>query len=211
MEIVAVEHDRLVAYERWEALDGQPMFFLHGSPGCRLNRHPDATLWPNLGLHVVTIDRPGYGGSTALPGRRVSHAAGDVAAVADALGLGRFSTSRRAGASRRLVVGSSGGGPHALACAAELGHRASRARRTDPRPPNHNKSPGSSSIGPPTHGSHARNLGPPRPGPPLTHTLLQAVVNAHPPVAGCSERGDADSAHAHAAFQSHASRRCTRA
>jgi pimeloyl-ACP methyl ester carboxylesterase len=112
MEIVAVEPDRLVAYERWGVLDGQPMFFLHGSPGCRLNRHPDATLWPNLGLHVVTIDRPGYGGSTPLPGRRVSHAAGDVAAVADALGLGRF-----------LVLGSSGGGPHALACAAELGDR----------------------------------------------------------------------------------------
>jgi pimeloyl-ACP methyl ester carboxylesterase len=112
MKTVAVDHDRIVAYERWGDLDGQPMFFLHGSPGCRLNRHPDATLWPNLGLHVVTIDRPGYGGSTALPGRRVSHAARDVAAVADALGLGRL-----------LVVGSSGGGPHALACAAELGHR----------------------------------------------------------------------------------------
>ncbi|HUA45579.1 MAG TPA: alpha/beta hydrolase [Solirubrobacteraceae bacterium] len=112
METVAVEHDRRVAYERWGDLDGRPMFFLHGTPGCRLNRHPDATLWPSLGLHVITIDRPGYGESTALPGRRVSHAAGDVAAVADALGLGRF-----------LVVGSSGGGPHALACAAELGHR----------------------------------------------------------------------------------------
>jgi pimeloyl-ACP methyl ester carboxylesterase len=112
MEIVAVEHDRLVAYERWGDPDGQPMFSLHGTPGGRLNRHPDATLWPNLGLHVVTIDRPGYGGSTVLPGRRVGHAAGDVAAVADALGLERF-----------LVVGSSGGGPHALACAAELGHR----------------------------------------------------------------------------------------
>jgi pimeloyl-ACP methyl ester carboxylesterase len=112
METVAVGDHRIVAYERWGALDGQPMFFLHGSPGCRLNRHPDATLWPDLGLHGVTIDRPGYGASTALPGRRVRHAAGDVAAVADALGVGPF-----------LVVGSSGGGPHALACAAELGHR----------------------------------------------------------------------------------------
>jgi pimeloyl-ACP methyl ester carboxylesterase len=112
MGSVAVEHDRLVAYERWGDLGGLPMFFLHGSPGCRLSRHPDATLWPSLGLDVVTIDRPGYGDSTALPGRRVRHAAGDVAAVADALGLERF-----------LVVGSSGGGPHALACAAELGDR----------------------------------------------------------------------------------------
>lgn len=88
------------------------MFFLHGTPGCRLNRHPDATLWPGLRLHAVTLDRPGYGESTAFPGRRVRHAAHDVGAVADALGFERF-----------LVVGSSGGGPHALACAAELGDR----------------------------------------------------------------------------------------
>ena len=88
------------------------MFFLHGTPGCRLNRHPDAMLWPSLRLNVVTLDRPGYGQSTAFPGRQVSHAAHDVAAVADALGFERF-----------LVVGSSGGGPHALACAAELGDR----------------------------------------------------------------------------------------
>jgi pimeloyl-ACP methyl ester carboxylesterase len=111
METVGVD-GRIVAYEQWGDLDGRPMFFLHGTPGCRLNRHPDATLWPNLGLHVVTIDRPGYGESTPLLERRVSHAARDVVAVADALGLERF-----------LVVGSSGGGPHALACAAELGDR----------------------------------------------------------------------------------------
>jgi pimeloyl-ACP methyl ester carboxylesterase len=112
MRAVALEDGRTVAYEQWGDFDGRPMFFLHGTPGCRLNRHPDAMLWPSLGLHVVTLDRPGYGESTAFPGRQVSHAAHDVAAVADALGFERF-----------LVVGSSGGGPHALACAAELGDR----------------------------------------------------------------------------------------
>jgi pimeloyl-ACP methyl ester carboxylesterase len=111
METIGVD-GRIVAYEQWGDLDGRPMFFLHGTPGCRLNRHPDATLWPNLGLHVVTIDRPGYGESTPLLERRVSHAARDVASVADVLGFERF-----------LVVGSSGGGPHAVACAAELGDR----------------------------------------------------------------------------------------
>jgi pimeloyl-ACP methyl ester carboxylesterase len=112
MTAVALEDGRTVAYEQWGDFDGRPMFFLHGTPGCRLNRHPDAVLWPSLGLHVVTLDRPGYGESTAFPGRQVSHAAHDVGAVADALGFERF-----------LVVGSSGGGPHALACAAELGDR----------------------------------------------------------------------------------------
>jgi pimeloyl-ACP methyl ester carboxylesterase len=112
MQTIEVEDSRLIAYEEWGDLRGRPMFQLHGTPGSRLSRHPDATLYPSLHLHVVTIDRPGYGGSTALPGRRVSHGAHDVAAFADELGLDRF-----------FVVGGSGGGPHALACAAELGDR----------------------------------------------------------------------------------------
>ena len=65
-----------------------------------------------LGLRVITLDRPGYGRSTPFPERSVGHAAHDVGAVADTLGLGRF-----------LVIGGSGGGPHALACAAGLGNR----------------------------------------------------------------------------------------
>src|SRR5215510_10735648 len=112
MQTVEVDDGRSIAYEEWGDLSGRPMFQLHGTPGCRLGRHPDATLYPSLHLHVITIDRPGYGGSTALPGRRVSHAAHDVAAVADELGVDRF-----------FVVGGSGGGPHALACAAVLGDR----------------------------------------------------------------------------------------
>src|SRR5262245_51316975 len=112
MPTIEVNDGRLIAYEEWGDLSGRPMFQLHGTPGCRLSRHPDATLYPSLHLHVITIDRPGYGESTALPGRRVSHAAHDVAAVADEVGLDRF-----------FVVGGSGGGPHALACAAELGDR----------------------------------------------------------------------------------------
>jgi pimeloyl-ACP methyl ester carboxylesterase len=112
MQTIEVDDGRSIAYEEWGDLSGRPMFQLHGTPGCRLSRHPDATLYPSLHLHVITIDRPGYGESTTLPGRRVSHAAHDVAAVADKLGLERF-----------FVVGGSGGGPHALACAAELGDR----------------------------------------------------------------------------------------
>src|SRR5262249_59603081 len=61
------------------------------------------------GFRLVQYTRPGYGGSTPAPGRRVADAAGDVAAVLDALGVAEF-----------LTVGWSGGGPHALACAAGL-------------------------------------------------------------------------------------------
>jgi pimeloyl-ACP methyl ester carboxylesterase len=63
-------------------------------------------------IRLVSYARPSYGGSTPSPGRDVAAAAADVAAVAEALGLERFAT-----------VGYSGGGPHALACAALLPER----------------------------------------------------------------------------------------
>ncbi|HEY0808261.1 MAG TPA: alpha/beta hydrolase [Pseudonocardiaceae bacterium] len=64
------------------------------------------------GVRWIAHDRPGYGGSTACPGRDVASVAADVALVADVLGVARFA-----------VLGSSGGGPHALACAALLPYR----------------------------------------------------------------------------------------
>jgi pimeloyl-ACP methyl ester carboxylesterase len=61
------------------------------------------------GLRFVTYSRPGYAGSTRQPGRTVADCAADVTAMADALALDRLH-----------VIGWSGGGPHALACAALL-------------------------------------------------------------------------------------------
>jgi pimeloyl-ACP methyl ester carboxylesterase len=58
---------------------------------------------------VASFSRPGYGLSTRQPGRRVIEAVADTRAVLDAVG-----------AERCLVAGWSGGGPHALACAARL-------------------------------------------------------------------------------------------
>jgi pimeloyl-ACP methyl ester carboxylesterase len=112
MNTVTLDDGRTVAYAEWGDPSGRPLFSLHGTPGCRFSRHPDPRLWSGLGLRVITLDRPGYARSTPLPGRRVAHAAHDVGAVADALGVERF-----------LVIGGSGGGPHALACAAGLGDR----------------------------------------------------------------------------------------
>jgi pimeloyl-ACP methyl ester carboxylesterase len=60
----------------------------------------------------VSYDRPGYGGSTPRPDRNGAAAADAASAVADALGIDRFA-----------VMGHSGGGSHALACAALLPER----------------------------------------------------------------------------------------
>jgi pimeloyl-ACP methyl ester carboxylesterase len=107
---------RQLAYALWGDPDGFPVFQLHGTPGCRLERWPDEELYRRLGVFLVTHDRPGYGQSTRRPGRRIVDEAGDVAALADHLGLERFG-----------VTGGSGGGAHALACAARLPGRVVRA------------------------------------------------------------------------------------
>jgi pimeloyl-ACP methyl ester carboxylesterase len=106
---------RTLVYAEWGDLDGSPVFALHGTPGCRLSRHPNQELVRSTGAHVITYDRPGYGQSDRDPGRSVAGCAADVAAIADALGFDRFA-----------VRGGSGGGPHALAVAALLGDRITR-------------------------------------------------------------------------------------
>lgn len=60
-------------------------------------------------IRLIGFDRAGYGGSTPSPGRTVADVAKDVATIASALKLDRLA-----------VWGISGGGPHALACAALL-------------------------------------------------------------------------------------------
>lgn len=90
--------------------------WFHGTPNIGAPPVPLFAAAERLGLRFVSYDRPGYGGSTAQPGRTIAAAAGDVAAVADARGLGSFA-----------VLGHSGGGPHALAAAALLGGRVTAA------------------------------------------------------------------------------------
>lgn len=68
------------------------------------------------GARLISYDRPGYGGSDRRPGRLVADVVQDVAVVADSLELDRFA-----------VAGRSGGAPHALACAALLPDRVTRA------------------------------------------------------------------------------------
>ena len=88
------------------------VFWLHGSPNIGSPPEPLFAAAEANGLRWVSYDRPGYGGSSPHDGRTVASAAADVAAIADALGIGRFA-----------VLGHSGGGPHALACAALLPER----------------------------------------------------------------------------------------
>jgi pimeloyl-ACP methyl ester carboxylesterase len=116
LRFVAAPDGREVAFAVWGDPAGFPVLRLHGTPGCRLMRWPDEDVYASLGVCFVTHDRAGYGRSSRLRGRRVVDDVDDVRLIADEIGFERFG-----------VTGGSGGGPHALACAARLSDRVVRA------------------------------------------------------------------------------------
>jgi pimeloyl-ACP methyl ester carboxylesterase len=102
---------RLRAYEAGDP-QGELVIVHHGTPCSGILAAWWAADAASRGIRLVGYDRPGYGGSDRHPGRSVADAAGDAVTIADALGVGAFRT-----------WGVSGGGPHALACAAVLPDR----------------------------------------------------------------------------------------
>ncbi len=92
--------------------EGVPLVFHLGTPASAAQFGTIRRAATERGLRLVTWSRPGYGGSTRLPGRSVADVAADTVAVLDHLE-----------ADRCLVAGWSGGGPHALACGALLQDR----------------------------------------------------------------------------------------
>lgn len=105
--------------------NGKLVVYLHGTPAAGNLDERWATDAQRQGIRLVGYDRPACGASSELPGRRVADAAADVAAIADSLGFPRFA-----------LWGISGGGPHALACAALLPTRCvAAASLASPAPP----------------------------------------------------------------------------
>lgn len=92
--------------------DGLTVLWHHGSPQTGRLYEPLLSMAGGRAIRLVSYARPSYRGSTPHRGRTVAAAAEDVAQIADALGIGLFA-----------VMGASGGGPHALACAALLRDR----------------------------------------------------------------------------------------
>lgn len=109
MEQTTLPDGRTLDYLQGGDPAGFPLVAHHGTPG----EGTTFTDWSDAcraqGLRLVCASRAGYAGSSRLAGRSVAHAAADTAALLDHLGLDRFAT-----------LGWSGGGPHALACAALL-------------------------------------------------------------------------------------------
>ena len=96
-----------IAWREWGDPAGDPVVFLHGTPGSRVFC-PD----PDTSTRLITVDRPGYGRSTPLEVPTLRGITEIVGRIAEEEGWERFP-----------VIGSSGGGPFALACGALLSDR----------------------------------------------------------------------------------------
>lgn len=108
---VRLRDGRTLSYAEWGDPDGYPVLFFHGTPGSRVCV-PDESATSANEIRLITVDRPGYGRSSPHPGRTLHDWTEDVTELVDALEIERFA-----------VVGLSGGGPHALACAVALPDR----------------------------------------------------------------------------------------
>lgn len=123
--VLGLPDGRDLAFAEYGDPDGYPVIGFHGTPGSRLQLGAVDDDARAAGVRLVALDRPGYGHSTLVPARRLEDWPRDVLAVADHLGLERFA-----------VLGVSGGGPHALACAAALpGRLTAVAAVSSPCPP----------------------------------------------------------------------------
>lgn len=103
---------RRLAYAEYGDPAGRPALYCHGFPSSRREARllePAAT---RLGVRLIAIDRPGYGGSDYWAGRTIASWANDCARLLDHLGFAQVA-----------LIGVSGGGPFALACAARIPHR----------------------------------------------------------------------------------------
>jgi pimeloyl-ACP methyl ester carboxylesterase len=92
----------------YELGDGFPVVCHHGTPSIG-KLSPG---WRHEGVRLIGFDRSGYGDAPRRHGRTVADVVDEVVALVDSLGIERFAT-----------WGISGGGPHALACAALLPER----------------------------------------------------------------------------------------
>jgi pimeloyl-ACP methyl ester carboxylesterase len=90
------------------------MLRVPGTPGCRYSLRADRAPWVQRNLRMITTERPGFGASSRLPGRRFRQPADDLAAILDELGLDSVH-----------VIGGSGSAPNQLAFAA---HHPERVR-----------------------------------------------------------------------------------
>lgn len=111
MQQLKLKDGRRLGFAQFGPETGFPVLYFHGWPGSRL----EAGFFHVPGVQLIGVDRPGYGLSDPHPGRKLTDFPQDVAQLADHLHLKKFA-----------IVGMSGGGPYAAACAYALKDRVTK-------------------------------------------------------------------------------------
>src|SRR5215471_14487330 len=89
-DVVILGDGRRVGVAVFGAGEGLPVIALHGMPGSRLMYATVAQAAAQRGIRLIAVDRPGYGRSDRWPGGTLLAYAGDVAGIADIMGVERF-------------------------------------------------------------------------------------------------------------------------
>ncbi len=106
LETVELSDGRSLSFASFGDPAGRPVFYFHGFPGSRFEPQSNHEAYLKAGIRLLALDRPGIGYSTRKNKRQLLDWPDDVVEVAKILNLEKFS-----------VLGVSGGGPYALACA----------------------------------------------------------------------------------------------
>lgn len=107
---------RVLSYAEYGDPAGQPVLWCHGNPGSRDDvALVEEEVMQRAGVRVIAPDRPGIGGSTFKPQRKLAEWPADVAEMMAALQIDRFA-----------LLGLSAGAPYALAVAAAMPARITR-------------------------------------------------------------------------------------
>lgn len=113
-QTIALRDERRLGFAEYGDASGKAVFHFNGSGGSRLEHPMDPSILSDLGVRLISTDRPGHGNSDPQPGRKLLDWPDDISQLADHLGIDKF-----------YVEGWSAGGPHALACAYRLPERVS--------------------------------------------------------------------------------------
>ncbi|KAG7141814.1 hypothetical protein HYQ45_001660 [Verticillium longisporum] len=100
---------RILGFAEYGDPRGQPLLYFHGFPSSRLEASVMGDMARQRKIRLLAPDRPGFGRSSPQRGHRILDWPADVAAFVTGQNIERFA-----------VMGASGGGPYALACARAL-------------------------------------------------------------------------------------------
>jgi pimeloyl-ACP methyl ester carboxylesterase len=111
-KVLTLHNGRTVSYTEYGDASGSPIICFHGMPGSRILFKLMDEAARNAGVRLIAPERPGYSLSQPSAKATLLHYSDDIAELADKWELTQFA-----------VMGMSGGGPYALACAYKLVHR----------------------------------------------------------------------------------------